>query len=123
MNSFDVEFELFRKRVYEQETQSFYLMLLDRGMELDTLKSLFEDVDAILALKPQPFSIHANSPWVQAVLERVMEQEKMRARKTCFQKLFDQNLKFMEVMKMLGYSSVDLDLMADAIEVWQDRNL
>ena len=123
MDAFDVEFELFRKRVYEQEIQTMYLMLLDRGTKLDTLKSLFGDVDIILSLKNQPIDVHVDSPWIQTVLERVVEQEKMRARKTCFQNLFDQGLKFMEVMKMFGYSSLDLDLMADAIEVWQQKNL
>ena len=51
MEKLDVEFELFRKRVYNLEIRSFYLLLLNRGCDIKTLKALFSDVDEKLALK------------------------------------------------------------------------
>ena len=50
MEKLDVEFELFRKRVYNLEIRSFYLLLLNRGCDIKTLKALFSDVDE----KPHP---------------------------------------------------------------------
>lgn len=51
MEKLDVEFELFRKRVYNLEIRSFYLLLLNRGCDIKTLRALFSDVDEKLALK------------------------------------------------------------------------
>ena len=50
MEKLDVEFELFRKRVYNLEIRSFYLLLLNRGCDIKTLKALFSDVDEKLAI-------------------------------------------------------------------------
>ena len=49
MEKLDVEFELFRKRVYNLEIRSFYLLLLNRGCDIKTLRALFSDVDEKLA--------------------------------------------------------------------------
>ena len=43
MEKLDVEFELFRKRVYNLEIRSFYLLLLNRGCDIKTLRALFSE--------------------------------------------------------------------------------
>ena len=65
MEKLDVEFELFRKRVYNLQIRDFYLLLLNRGCDLKTLKVLFEDVDEKLALKVNGMRYYAKSQVVQ----------------------------------------------------------
>ena len=50
MKKLDVEFELFRKRVYNLQVRDFYLLLMNRGCDMDTLRSLFSDVDDKLSI-------------------------------------------------------------------------
>ena len=61
MEKLDVEFELFRKRVYNLEIRSFYLLLLNRGCDIKTLRALFSDVDEKLALKMDGMFYRAQS--------------------------------------------------------------
>ena len=75
MEKLDVEFELFRKRVYNLEIRSFYLLLLNRGCDIKTLRALFSDVDEKLALKMDGMFYRAQSDRVQEVLEKVIKQE------------------------------------------------
>ena len=51
MKKLDVEFELFRKRVYNLQVRDFYLLLMNRGCDMDTLRVLFSDVDDKLSIK------------------------------------------------------------------------
>ena len=75
MEKLDVEFELFRKRVYNLQIRDFYLLLLKRGCDLKTLKVLFEDVDEKLALKVNGMRYYAKSQVVQQMLEETILQE------------------------------------------------
>ena len=51
MEKLDVEFEMFRKRVYNLQVRDFYLLLMNRGCDIDTLRKLFLDVDEKLSMK------------------------------------------------------------------------
>ena len=113
MEKLDVEFELFRKRVYNLEIRSFYLLLLNRGCDIETLRALFSDVDEKLALKMDGMFYRAQSDQVQEVLEKVIKQEKTNARMDCFDKLFE----------LIGISQNDIELINDAAYVWQDKHL
>ena len=75
MEELDVEFELFRKRVYNLQVRDFYLLLMNRGCDIDTLRKLFLDVDEKLSLKLDGMFYHAYSDVIQEVLERVIKQE------------------------------------------------
>lgn len=123
MEELDVEFELFRKRVYNLEIRSFYLLLMNRGCDIDTLRKLFLDVDEKLSLKLDGMFYHAHSDVIQEVLERVIKQEKANARRDCFKKLFGKGLGIFEVLELIGISQKDVELINDAAYVWQDMHL
>ena len=123
MEKLDVEFELFRKRVYNLEIRSFYLLLLNRGCDIETLRALFSDVDEKLALKMDGMFYRAQSDQVQEVLEKVIKQEKTNARMDCFDKLFEKGMDIFEVLELIGISQNDIDLINDAAYVWQDKHL
>ena len=123
MEKLDVEFELFRKRVYNLEIRSFYLLLLNRGCDIKTLKALFSDVDEKLALKMDGMFYRAQSDRVQEVLEKVIKQEKTNARMDCFEKLFEKGIDIFEVLELIGISQNDIELINDAAYVWQDKHL
>lgn len=118
MEKLDVEFELFRKRVYNLEIRSFYLLLLNRGCDIKTLKALFSDVDEKLALKMDGMFYRAQSDRVQEVLEKVIKQEKTNARMDCFEKLFEKGIDIFEVLELIGISQKDIELINDAAYVW-----
>ena len=123
MEKLDVEFELFRKRVYDLEIRSFYLLLLNRGCDIETLRALFSDVDEKLALKMDGMFYRAQSDQVQEVLEKVIKQEKTNARMDCFDKLFEKGMDIFEVLELIGISQNDIELINDAAYVWQDKHL
>lgn len=123
MEKLDVEFELFRKRVYNLEIRSFYLLLLNRGCDIETLRALFSDVDEKLALKMDGMFYRAQSDQVQEVLEKVIKQEKTNARMDCFDKLFKKGMDIFEVLELIGISQNDIELINDAAYVWQDKHL
>ena len=123
MEKLDVEFELFRKRVYNLEIRSFYLLLLNRGCGIETLRALFSDVDEKLALKMDGMFYRAQSDQVQEVLEKVIKQEKTNARMDCFDKLFEKGMDIFEVLELIGISQNDIELINDAAYVWQDKHL
>ena len=123
MEKLDVEFELFRKRVYNLEICSFYLLLLNRGCDIETLRALFSDVDEKLALKMDGMFYRAQSDQVQEVLEKVIKQEKTNARMDCFDKLFEKGMDIFEVLELIGISQNDIELINDAAYVWQDKHL
>lgn len=123
MEKLDVEFELFRKRVYNLEIRSFYLLLLNRGCDIKTLRALFSDVDEKLALKMDGMFYRAQSDQVQEVLEKVIKQEKTNARMDCFDKLFEKGMDIFEVLELIGISQNDIELINDAAYVWQDKHL
>ncbi|MCQ4803874.1 hypothetical protein [Holdemanella sp. MSK.7.32] len=123
MEKLDVEFELFRKRVYNLEIRSFYLLLLNRGCDIKTLKALFSDVDKKLALKMDGMFYRAQSDRVQEVLEKVIKQEKTNARMDCFEKLFEKGIDIFEVLELIGISQKDIELINDAAYVWQYKRL
>ena len=123
MEKLDVEFELFRKRVYNLEIRSFYLLLLNRGCDIETLRALFSDVDEKLALKMDGMFYRAQSDQVQEVLEKVIKQEKTNARMDCFDKLFEKGMDIFEVLELIGISQNDIELINDAAYVWQDKHL
>ena len=123
MEKLDVEFELFRKRVYNLEIRSFYLLLLNRGCDIETLRALFSDVDEKLALKMDGMFYRAQSDQVQEVLEKVIIQEKTNARMDCFDKLFEKGMDIFEVLELIGISQNDIELINDAAYVWQDKHL
>lgn len=123
MEKLDVEFELFRKRVYNLEIRSFYLLLLNRGCDIETLRALFSDVDEKLALKMDGMFYRAQSDQVQEVLEKVIKQEKTNARMDCFEKLFEKGMDIFEVLELIGISQNDIELINDAAYVWQDKHL
>lgn len=123
MEKLDVEFELFRKRVYNLEIRSFYLLLLNRGCDIETLRALFSDVDEKLALKMDGMFYRAQSDQVQEVLEKVIKQEKTNARMECFDKLFEKGMDIFEVLELIGISQNDIELINDAAYVWQDKHL
>lgn len=123
MEKLDVEFELFRKRVYNLEIRSFYLLLLNRGCDIETLRALFSDVDEKLALKMDGMFYRAQSDRVQEVLEKVIKQEKTNARMDCFDKLFEKGMDIFEVLELIGISQNDIELINDAAYVWQDKHL
>lgn len=123
MEKLDVEFELFRKRVYNLEIRSFYLLLLNRGCDIETLRALFSDVDEKLALKMDGMFYRAQSDQVQEVLEKVIKQEKTNARMDCFDKLFEKGMDIFEVLELIGISQNDIELINDAAYVWQDKRL
>ena len=83
MKKLDVEFELFRKRVYNLQVRDFYLLLMNRGCDMDTLRVLFSDVDDKLSMKLDGMFYYAQSDMIQEVLERVIKQEKTNARMDC----------------------------------------
>ena len=118
MEKLDVEFELFRKRVYNLEIRSFYLLLLNRGCDIETLRALFSDVDEKLALKMDGMFYRAQSDQVQEVLEKVIKQEKTNARMDCFDKLFEKGMDIFEVLELIGISQNDIELINDAAYVW-----
>ena len=123
MEKLDVEFELFRKRVYNLQIRDFYLLLLNRGCDLKTLKVLFEDVDEKLALKVNGMRYYAKSQVVQQMLEETILQEQRQARMDCFRKLYEKGLDVFEVLELLGISSKDMEMINDAAYVWQDMHL
>ena len=123
MEKLDVEFELFRKRVYNLEIRSFYLLLLNRGCDIETLRALFSDVDEKLALKMDGMFYRAQSDQVQEVLEKVIKQEKTNARMDCFDKLFEKGMDIFEVLELIGISQNDIELINAAAYVWQDKHL
>ena len=123
MKELDVEFELFRKRVYNLQIRDFYLLLLNRGCDLKTLKVLFEDVDEKLALKVNGMRYYAKSQVVQQMLEETILQEQRQARMDCFRKLYEKGLDIFEVLELLGISSKDMEMLNDAAYVWQDIHL
>ena len=123
MEKLDVEFELFRKRVYNLEIRSFYLLLLNRSCDIETLRALFSDVDEKLALKMDGMFYRAQSDQVQEVLEKVIKQEKTNARMDCFDKLFEKGMDIFEVLELIGISQNDIELINDAAYVWQDKHL
>ena len=123
MEKLDVEFELFRKRVYNLQIRDFYLLLLNRGCDLKTLKVLFEDVDEKLALKVNGMRYYAKSQVVQQMLEETILQEQRQARMDCFRKLYEKGLDIFEVLELLGISSKDMEMLNDAAYVWQDIHL
>ena len=123
MKKLDVEFELFRKRVYNLEIRSFYLLLLNRGCDIKTLRALFSDVDEKLALKMGGMFYHAQSDRVQEVLEKVIKQEKTNARMDCFEKLFEKGIDMFEALELIGISQNDRELINDAAYVWQYKRL
>ena len=123
MEKLDVEFEQFRKRVYNLEIRSFYLLLLNRGCDIETLRALFSDVDEKLALKMDGMFYRAQSDQVQEVLEKVIKQEKTNARMDCFDKLFEKGMDIFEVLELIGISQNDIELINDAAYVWQDKHL
>ena len=123
MEKLDVEFELFRKRVYNLEIRSFYLLLLNRGCDIETLRALFSEVDEKLALKMDGMFYRAQSDQVQEVLEKVIKQEKTNARMDCFDKLFEKGMDIFEVLELIGISQNDIELINDAAYVWQDKHL
>ena len=123
MEKLDVEFELFRKRVYNLEIRSFYLLLLNRGCDIETLRALFSDVDEKLALKMDGMFYRAQSDQVHEVLEKVIKQEKTNARMDCFDKLFEKGMDIFEVLELIGISQNDIELINDAAYVWQDKHL
>lgn len=123
MEKLDVEFELFRKRVYNLEIRSFYLLLLNRGCDIETLRALFSDVDEKLALKMDGMFYRAQSDQVQEVLEKVIKQEKTNVRMDCFDKLFEKGMDIFEVLELIGISQNDIELINDAAYVWQDKHL
>ena len=123
MEKLDVEFELFRKRVYNLEIRSFYLLLLNRGCDIKTLRTLFSDVDEKLALKMDGMFYRAQSERVQEVLEKVIKQEKTNARIDCFEKLFEKGIDIFEALELIGISQNDIELINDAVYVWQYKRL
>ena len=123
MEKLDVEFELFRKRVYNLQIRDFYLLLLNRGCDLKTLKVLFEYVDEKLALKVNGMRYYAKSQVVQQMLEETILQEQRQARMDCFRKLYEKGLDIFEVLELLGISSKDMEMLNDAAYVWQDIHL
>lgn len=123
MKELDVEFELFRKRVYNLQIRDFYLLLLNRGCDLKTLKVLFEDVDEKLALKVNGMRYYAKSLVVQQMLEETILQEQRQARMDCFKRLYEKGLDIFEVLELLGISSKDMEMINDAAYVWQDLHL
>ena len=123
MKELDVEFELFRKRVYNLQIRDFYLLLLNRGCDLKTLKVFFEDVDEKLALKVNGMRYYAKSQVVQQMLEETILQEQRQARMDCFRKLYEKGLDVFEVLELLGISSKDMEMINDAAYVWQDMHL
>ena len=114
MEKLDVEFELFRKRVYNLQIRDFYLLLLNRGCDLKTLKALFEDVDEKLALKVNGMRYYAKSQVVQQMLEETILQEQRQARMDCFKRLYEKGLDIFEVLELLGISSKDMEMINDA---------
>ena len=123
MEKLDVEFELFRKRVYNLEIRSFYLLLLNRGCDIETLRALFSDVDEKLALKMDGMFYRAQSDQVQEVLEKVIKQEKANARMDCFKRLYEKGMDVFEVLELLGISQNDIEMINEAAYVWQDMHL
>ena len=123
MEKLDVEFEMFRKRVYNLQIRDFYLLLMNRGCDMDTLRVLFSDVDDKLSIKLDGMFYYAQSNMIQEVLERVIKQEKANARRDCFKKLFGKGLDIFEVLELIGISQKDVELINDAAYVWQDMHL
>ena len=123
MKKLDVEFELFRKRVYNLEIRSFYLLLMNRGCDMDTLRVLFSDVDDKLSMKLDGMFYYAQSNMIQEVLERVIKQEKTNARMDCFKRLYEKGMDVFEVLELLGISQNDIEMINEAAYVWQDIHL
>lgn len=123
MEELDVEFEMFRKRVYNLQIRDFYLLLMNRGCDMDTLRVLFSDVDDKLSIKLDGMFYYAQSNMIQEVLERVIKQEQTNARRDCFKKLFGKGLDIFEVLELIGISQKDVELINDAAYVWQDMHL
>ena len=123
MEKLDVEFEMFRKRVYNLQVRDFYLLLMNRGCDIDTLRKLFLDVDEKLSMKLDGMFYYAQSNMIQEVLERVIKQEQTNARMDCFKRLYEKGLDIFEVLELLGISSKDMEMINDAAYVWQDMHL
>ena len=123
MEELDVEFELFRKRVYNLEIRSFYLLLMNRGCDMDTLRVLFSDVDDKLSIKLDGMFYYAQSNMIQEVLERVIKQEQTNARMDCFKRLYEKGMDVFEVLELLGISQNDIEMINEAAYVWQDMHL
>ena len=105
------------------QIRDFYLLLLNRGCDLKTLKALFEDVDEKLALKVNGMRYYAKSQVVQQMLEETILQEQRQARMDCFKRLYEKGLDIFEVLELLGISSKDMEMINDAAYVWQDMHL
>lgn len=123
MKKLDVEFELFRKRVYNLQGRDFYLLLMNRGCDMDTLRVLFSDVDDKLSIKLDGMFYYAQSNMIQEVLERVIKQEKTNARMDCFKRLYEKGMDVFEVLELLGISQNDIEMINEAAYVWQDMHL
>lgn len=123
MKKLDVEFELFRKRVYNLQVRDFYLLLMNRGSDMDTLRVLFSDVDDKLSMKLDGMFYYAQSNMIQEVLERVIKQEKTNARMDCFKRLYEKGMDVFEVLELLGISQNDIEMINEAAYVWQDMHL
>jgi len=113
MKKLDVEFELFRKRVYNLQVRDFYLLLMNRGCDMDTLRALFSDVDDKLSIKLDGMFYYAQSDMIQEVLERVIKQEKTNARMDCFKRLYEKGMDVFEVLELLGISQNDIEMIND----------
>ena len=123
MKKLDVEFELFRKRVYNLQVRDFYLLLMNRGCDVDTFRVLFSDVDDKLSIKLDGMFYYAQSDMIQEVLERVIKQEKTNARMDCFKRLYEKGIDVFEVLELLGISQNDIEMINEAAYVWQDMHL
>ena len=123
MEKLDVEFEMFRKRVYNLQIRDFYLLLMNRVCDMDTLRVLFSDVDDKLSIKLDGMFYYAQSNMIQEVLERVIKQEQTNARMDCFKRLYEKGMDVFEVLELLGISQNDIEMINEAAYVWQDMHL
>ena len=114
---------MFRKRVYNLQIRDFYLLLMNRGCDMDTLRVLFSDVDDKLSIKLDGMFYYAQSNMIQEVLERVIKQEQTNARMDCFKRLYEKGMDVFEVLELLGISQNDIEMINEAAYVWQDMHL
>ena len=109
--------------MYNLQVRDFYLLLMNRGCDVDTLRVLFSDVDDKLSIKLDGMFYYAQSDMIQEVLERVIKQEKTNARMDCFEKLFEKGIDIFEALELIGISQNDIELINDAAYVWQYKRL
>lgn len=112
--------EEFKRMQYVYGKKQVYMRLLDNGVALEKLEEWFDDVNEALHIQHIQIVCDEN-PWLKEQIEQVAEMIQRDARKDCFCKLLELHMSMNEILRLLGLSSLDVNLIADLAEVIQEN--